>query len=143
MRYIARLPRSAHLTLILLGAVLFPLQVLAAPAIVLASTTSVQDSGLLARILPQFTQPTGIEVHVIAQGTGQALETARRGDADLVLVHDPEAEQKFMSEGYGVDRRQIAWNDFVIVGPKDDPAHIDGGHDAIAENPVGQYIPNI
>jgi tungstate transport system substrate-binding protein len=132
MRYIATLPRSVHLTLILLGAVVFPLQVLAAPAIVLASTTSVQDSGLLGRILPLFTQATGIEVHVVAQGTGQALETARRGDADLVLVHDPEAEQQFMSEGYGVHRRQIAWNDFVIVGPKDDPAHIKGGHDAVA-----------
>ena len=71
-------------------------------------------------------------MHVLAQGTGQALETARRGDADLVLVHDPEAEQKFISEGYGVDRRQIAWNDFVIVGPKDDPAHIKGMHDVIA-----------
>jgi tungstate transport system substrate-binding protein len=132
MPYIPRLSRSVHLTLILLGAVLFPLQVLAAPAIVLASTTSVQDSGLLGRILPLFTQATGIEVRVVAQGTGQALETARRGDTDLVLVHDPEAEQKFISEAYGVDRRQIAWNDFVIVGPKDDPARIKGGHDAIA-----------
>ena len=132
MRYIAKLPRSVHLTLTLLGAVLFPSQLLAASAIVLASTTSVQDSGLLGRILPLFTQATGIEVRVVAQGTGQALETARRGDADLVLVHDPEAEQKFMGEGYGVDRRQIAWNDFVIVGPKDDPAHIKGGHDASA-----------
>ena len=96
----------------------------------MASTTSVEDSGLLGRILPLFTKDTGIEVRVVAQGTGQALETARRGDADLVLVHDPEAEQKFISEGYGIDRRQIAWNDFVIVGPKDDPAHIKGGRDA-------------
>src|SRR5271166_6665235 len=132
MRSVVSFPRSVHLTLILVGAALFPFQVLAAPAIVLASTTSVQDSGLLGRILPLFTQATGIEVRVVAQGTGQALETARRGDADLVLVHDPEAEQKFMSEGYGVDRRQIAWNDFVIVGPKDDPAHIKAGHDAVA-----------
>jgi tungstate transport system substrate-binding protein len=104
----------------------------AASAIVLASTTSVQDSGLLGRILPLFTQATGIEVRVVAQGTGQALETARRGDADLVLVHDPEAEQKFISEGFGIDRRQIAWNDFVIIGPANDPAHIKGGHDAVA-----------
>jgi ABC-type tungstate transport system permease subunit len=71
-----------------------------------------------------ITDATGIGVHVIAQGTGQALETARRGDADLVLVHDPEAEEKFIGEGFGIDRQQIAWNDFVIVGPKDDPAHI-------------------
>ena len=128
----ATLSRFVYLTLVLLGAVLFPSQVRAASAIVLASTTSVQDSGLLGRILPIFTKETGIEVHVVAQGTGQALETARRGDADLVLVHDPEAEQKFIDQGYGIDRRQIAWNDFVIVGPKDDPAHIDGGHDAVA-----------
>jgi tungstate transport system substrate-binding protein len=131
MRYSATLLRSVHPTLVLLGALLTPLQVVAAPAMVLASTTSVEDSGLLGRILPLFTRETGIEVHVVAQGTGQALETARRGDADLVLVHDPEAEQKFINEGYGVDRRQIAWNDFVIVGPKEDPAHIKGGHDAV------------
>jgi tungstate transport system substrate-binding protein len=99
---------------------------------VLASTTSVQDFGLLDRILPAFSQATGIEVRVIAQGTGQALETARRGDADIVLVHDPEAEEKFIGEGFGIDRRQIAWNDFIIVGPRVDPAHIKGGHDAVA-----------
>ena len=104
-----------------------------AESITLASTTSVDNSGLLAAILPIFTKATGISVKVLALGTGQALDTARRGDADLVLVHDPEAEQKFISEGYGIVRRQIAWNDFVIVGPKDDPAHIDGGHDAIAQ----------
>jgi len=101
-------------------------------AIVLASTTSVENSGLLAKILPLFTKETGIEVRVIAQGTGQALATAARGDADLVLVHDPEAEDHFMVEGHGRDRRQIAWNDFIIVGPKTDPAHVAGGHDAVA-----------
>jgi PBP superfamily domain len=85
-------------------------------------------------ILPLITKTTGIEVRVVAQGTGQALETARRGDADLVLVHDPEAEQKFISEGYGIDRRQIAWNDFVIVGPDADPAHIKVSHDAVARS---------
>ncbi|MBV9017393.1 MAG: substrate-binding domain-containing protein, partial [Alphaproteobacteria bacterium] len=69
---------------------------------------------------------------VLAQGTGQALDTARRGDADLVLVHDPEAEQQFMDQGYGVGRRQIAWNDFILVGPRADPAHVGGGHDAVA-----------
>ena len=121
---------SGARTSILVIAMLIPLRAIAAPTIVLASTTSVQDSGLLDRILPQFTQTTGIEVRVIAQGTGQALETARRGDADIVLVHDPDAEEKFIGEGFAIDRRQIAWNDFVVVGPRDDPAQINGGHDS-------------
>jgi tungstate transport system substrate-binding protein len=103
-----------------------------AESIVLASTTSVQDSGLLEHILPAFTAATGIDVRVLAQGSGQALATAARGDADLVLVHDPEAEDRFVTEGHGTDRRQVAWNDFVIVGPAGDPAHIGGGHDAQA-----------
>src|ERR1700726_2066149 len=101
-------------------------------SIVLASTTSVEASGLLAHILPQFTAKTGITVNVVAQGTGKALDTARRGDADLLLVHDPEAEQQFMDEGHGSMRRQIAWNDFIIVGPAADPAHVKGGSDSIA-----------
>jgi tungstate transport system substrate-binding protein len=101
-------------------------------AIVLASTTSVEASGLLAHILPQFTAKTSITVNVVAQGTGKAIDTARRGDADLLLVHDPEAEQHFMDEGHGATRRQIAWNDFVIVGPSADPAHVRGGHDSVA-----------
>jgi tungstate transport system substrate-binding protein len=103
-----------------------------AQSIVLASTTSVDNSGLLATILPGFTKATGISVRVLALGTGQALDTARRGDADLVLVHDPEAEQKFIDDGNGIDRRQIAWNDFIFVGPQSDPAHIVGTHDAVA-----------
>src|SRR5258707_10896716 len=86
-------------------------------SIVLASTTSVENSGLLARILPLFAKDTGIEVRVVAQGTGQALATAARSDADLVLVHDPEAEDAFMAEGHGLTRREIAWNDFILVGP--------------------------
>src|SRR6202795_3333849 len=101
-------------------------------SIVLASTTSVEASGLLANILPQFTAEAGIAVNVVAQGTGKALDTARRGDADLLLVHDPEAEQQFMDEGHGSTRRQIAWNDFVIVGPSTDPAHVGGGRDSVA-----------
>ena len=101
-------------------------------SIVLASTTSVENSGLLAHILPQFTAKTGIAVHVVAQGTGKALDTARRGDADLVLVHDPEAEEQFVNEGHAASRRQIAWNDFIIVGPSADPAHIRGGNDSVA-----------
>jgi tungstate transport system substrate-binding protein len=100
-------------------------------SIVLASTTSVEASGLLANILPQFTAKTGISVNVVAQGTGKALDTARRGNADLLLVHDPEAEQQFMDEGDGSSRRQIAWNDFIIVGPSADPAHVKGGSDSV------------
>jgi tungstate transport system substrate-binding protein len=99
--------------------------------ILLASTTSVENSGLLAHILPIFTKESGITVHVLAQGTGQALATAAHGDADLVLVHDPEAEKKFIAAGDGLAARQIAWNDFIIVGPRSDPARIKGGHDAI------------
>ncbi len=104
----------------------------AAQSITLGSTTSVEASGLLANIVPPFTAKTGISVHVVAQGTGKALDTARRGDADLLLVHDPEAEQQFMDEGHGIRRRQIAWNDFIIVGPAADPAHVRGGHDSVA-----------
>jgi tungstate transport system substrate-binding protein len=99
--------------------------------ITLASTTSVENSGLLAAILPEFTKTTGIGVHVLALGTGQALDTARRGDADIVLVHDPEAEQKFIDDGNGINRKQIAWNDFIVVGPDDDPAHVSGTRNAI------------
>lgn len=100
--------------------------------IILASTTSVDNSGLLSAILPKFTQATGIAVHVLALGTGQALDTARRGDADIVLVHDPEAEKKFVDDGNGLSPKQIAWNDFIVVGPRDDPARVAGGHDAKA-----------
>jgi tungstate transport system substrate-binding protein len=100
--------------------------------ITLASTTSVDNSGLLTHILPLFKEASGIDVHVVALGSGQALDVARRGDADLVLVHDPDAEQKFIGEGHGINRREIAWNDFVIVGPRADPAKIKGGRDVVA-----------
>jgi tungstate transport system substrate-binding protein len=100
--------------------------------IVVASTTSTQDSGLFEYLLPIFKQKTGIEVRVVAQGTGQALDTARRGDADVVFVHDKVAELKFLEEGYGVDRREVMYNDFIIVGPKADPAHIAGTKDVAA-----------
>ena len=110
--------------------ILSPGQAMEPQTIVLASTTSVQDSGLLTHILPQFTDETGITVHVLAQGTGQALATAAHGDADLVLVHDPEAEAAFMAAGHGGSRTEIAWNDFVIVGPEADPAHVAGRTDA-------------
>jgi tungstate transport system substrate-binding protein len=110
----------------------FPCAPAAADSIVLASTTSVENSGLLANILPQFTAKTGITVHVVAEGTGKALDTARRGDADLLLVHDPEAERQFMEEGQGSTRRQIAWNDFIVVGPLADPARVRGLTDSAA-----------
>jgi tungstate transport system substrate-binding protein len=95
-------------------------------SIVVASTTSTQDSGLFAFLLPIVKARTGITTKVIAQGTGQALETARRGDADVVFVHDPEAEAKFVSEGHGIERQLVMYNDFVIVGPAADPAGIKG-----------------
>ena len=100
--------------------------------ITLASTTSVDNSGLLTHILPLFRKAGGIDVHVVALGTGQALDVARRGDADLVLVHDPDAEQKFIAEGHGINRREIAWTDFVIVGPGADPTKIKGERDVVA-----------
>jgi tungstate transport system substrate-binding protein len=95
-------------------------------AIVVASTTSTEDSGLFGYLLPIFKQRTGIEVKVLAQGTGQALDTARRGDADVVLVHARSAEEQFLAEGFGVKRYPVMYNDFILVGPKDDPAGIKG-----------------
>lgn len=94
--------------------------------ITLSSTTSTQDSGLFDHILPIFRAASGFSVHVIAVGTGQALAIAMRGDADALLVHDRIGEDKFVAEGFGLDRRDVMYNDFVIVGPKSDPAHIRG-----------------
>ncbi len=99
--------------------------------ITVASTTSTEQSGLFDHILPVFEEETGIEVRVIAQGTGQALETGRRGDADVVFVHARAAEEAFVAEGYGVERVKVMYNDFVIVGPADDPAGIAEGRDAV------------
>jgi tungstate transport system substrate-binding protein len=95
-------------------------------SIVVASTTSTQDSGLFGYLLPIFKDKTGIDVKVIAQGTGQALDTARRGDADVVFVHAKPQEEKFVAEGYGVKRFDVMYNDFVLVGPKSDPAGVKG-----------------
>jgi tungstate transport system substrate-binding protein len=95
-------------------------------SIVVASTTSTQDSGLFGYLLPLFTGKTGIAVKVIAQGTGQALDTARRGDADVVFVHAKAQEEKFLAEGFGVKRFDVMYNDFVLIGPKADPAGIKG-----------------
>jgi tungstate transport system substrate-binding protein len=101
-------------------------------SIVVASTTSTEDSGLFGHILPIFRQATGIDVKVIAQGTGQALDTARRGDADVAFVHARAAEEKFVQEGAGVKRFPVMYNDFVLIGPKSDPAGIKGGKDIVA-----------
>jgi len=98
--------------------------------ITLSSTTSTQDSGLFGFILPIFKAATGLSVHVVAVGTGQALAIGERGDADALLVHDRVGEDKFVAEGFGIDRRDAMYNDFVIVGPKSDPAHICGLKDA-------------
>ena len=113
-------------------AVLFAALVHSAPAIaedrsiVVASTTSTQDSGLFGYLLPIFKAKANIEVKVIAQGTGQALDTARRGDADVVFVHAKAQEEKFLAEGFGVKRFDVMYNDFVLIGPKGDPAGVKG-----------------
>jgi tungstate transport system substrate-binding protein len=100
--------------------------------ITVASTTSTEQSGLFGHMLPIFEQKTGVKVHVVALGTGQALDLARRGDADVVFVHARSAEEKFLAEGQGVKRFPVMYNDFVLVGPKTDPAGIGGGKDIVA-----------
>ncbi|MPZ45642.1 MAG: extracellular solute-binding protein [Betaproteobacteria bacterium] len=99
--------------------------------ITVASTTSTEQSGLFKHILPQFQKKTGIEVRVVALGTGQALDLARRGDADVVFVHARAAEEKFIAEGNGVKRQPVMYNDFVLIGPKADPAKVAGGKDIV------------
>ncbi len=106
-------------------------------SIVVASTTSTQDSGLFEYLLPIYKQKTGVTVKVISQGTGQALDTGRRGDADVVWVHAKSAEEKFLAEGQGVKRFPVMYNDFVLIGPKSDPAGIKGMKD------VGQAFKTI
>ncbi len=98
--------------------------------LVLATTTSTRDTGLLEVLLPRFKEESGIEVKAIAVGSGQALELARRGDADVLLTHSPAAEEKFMADGYGEERRPLMYNDFVIVGPASDPAKVTGASSA-------------
>src|SRR6266571_1176356 len=111
--------------------------VVAAPAraqdksIVVASTTSTQDSGLFSHILPLFKAKTGIDVRVVAQGTGQALDTGKRGDADVLFVHAKALEEKFIADGFGVKRFPVMYNDFVLIGPKSDPARIKGMTDVV------------
>ena len=115
-------------------------------SIVLASTTSTEQSGLFAHLLPAFTAKTGIAVRVVALGTGQALDVARRGDADIVFVHDKAAEAKFVADGFGLQRREVMYNDFVLVGPKGDPAGVRGNDIGVAlkilaaAGPVGTFV---
>ena len=101
-------------------------------SIVVASTTSTQDSGLFGYLLPLFKAKAGIDVKVVAQGTGQALDTARRGDADVVFVHAKAAEEKFLGEGFGVKRFPVMYNDFILIGPVRDPAGVSGTRDIVA-----------
>ena len=98
----------------------------------MASTTSTQDSGLFGHILPMFKAKTGIDVKVVAQGTGQALDTGRRGDADVVFVHAKAQEEKFVEDGFGVKRFDVMYNDFILVGPKSDPAKVKASKDILA-----------
>ena len=126
-------PRGIVSRLVLAGFLVLALPVGAQEkSIVVASTTSTEQSGLFGHILPIFEKETGINVKVVAVGTGQALDIARRGDADVVFVHDKAAEEKFVAEGYGVKRNQVMYNDFVVIGPKDDPAKIAGSKDVLA-----------
>jgi tungstate transport system substrate-binding protein len=104
----------------------------AQPFIVVASTTSTEQSGLFGYLLPAFEKDTGIAVHVVAVGTGQALDIGRRGDADVVFVHDKAAKLKWLAEGNGVKRYPVMYNDFVLIGPQSDPAHVAGGKDIAA-----------
>lgn len=97
-----------------------------AQSIVVASTTSTEQSGLFGHVLPEFKKATGIDVKVVALGTGQAIDMARRGDADVLFVHDKAAEEKFVAEGYSAKRQDVMYNDFVLVGPKADPAQAKG-----------------
>src|SRR5262249_36963128 len=101
-------------------------------SIIVASTTSTQDSGLFGHILPIFKGTTGIDVKVVAQGTGQALDTGRRGDADVVFVHAKSEEEKFLAQGFSLKRYPVMYNDFVLIGPNSDPAGIKGSKDIAA-----------
>jgi tungstate transport system substrate-binding protein len=116
--------------LLLAAALLFAVPAFAQEkSILVASTTSTQDSGLFEYLLPLFKTKTGISVKVVALGTGQALDTARRGDADVVFVHAKSEEDKFLAEGFGVKRFPVMYNDFVLIGPRSDPAHLAGSKD--------------
>jgi tungstate transport system substrate-binding protein len=121
----------------LVAAALRALALATAPAlaqqkfITVASTTSTENSGLFKYILPMFEKETGIQVRVVALGTGQALDLARRGDADVLFVHNKSAEERFVDDGFGVKREDVMYNDFVLIGPKSDPAKVGGGKDIL------------
>src|SRR5712671_8217152 len=100
--------------------------------ITVASTTSTEESGLFGHLLPGFTKETGIEVRVVAVGTGQALKIGERGDCDVVFVHDKPAELNFVAKGFGIGRREVMYNDFVLIGPGADPAQVGRGKDIVA-----------
>ena len=114
--------QSVSRRLILTALLAAPLAWAQSPSIVVSSTTSTEQSGLFAHLLPAFKKASGIDVKVVALGTGQALDMARRGDADVVFVHDKVAEEKFVAEGFGLKRLAVMYNDFVLIGPKADPA---------------------
>ena len=118
--------RRGFLGLLLAGLIAGPATAQAQKSIIVASTTSTEQSGLFKQLLPKFTQKSGIQVKVVALGTGQALDVGRRGDADVVFVHDKAEEEKFVAEGFGVKRQEVMYNDFVIVGAKGDPAKATG-----------------
>lgn len=125
-----RLLRKIRLLMLLGIAIFAQLAHSADRFITLASTTSTQNSGLFDYLLPRYTEQTGIEVRVIAVGTGQAIKLAERGDADVLLVHDKAGEMRFLGEGHGVSRREVMYNDYVIVGSARDPAGVRGLNDA-------------
>ena len=129
------LRRGLLATALLLGAAAAPAQ---DRFIVMASTTSTEQSGLFGHLLPIFKQATGIDVRVVAVGTGQALDSARRGDADVVLVHDTVAEEKFVAEGFAKQRLPVMYNDFVLIGPASDPAQTRGNNISAALGKLGK-----
>jgi tungstate transport system substrate-binding protein len=127
MKFTTSFARVAYVLLVLACAP----SALAQRFITVASTTSTEQSGLFKHLLPIFEEKTGIEVRIVALGTGQALDLARRGDADVVFVHAKPAEERFLAEGHGVRRHPVMYNDFVVIGPKTDPAGVAGGTDTL------------
>ncbi len=119
------------LFIVLVCAMLVAMPAIAEDVLKLATTTSMENTGLLEKLLPPFEKKCGLKVDVLAVGTGKALKLGERGDVDVVMVHAPAAEKKFVSQGYGVNRREVMYNDFVIVGPDNDPAKIKGSKNAI------------
>lgn len=126
-----RYPRALLAVAVLLGACALPVNA-AERFITVASTTSTENSGLFKHLLPQFRQATGIEVRVVAVGTGQAIRNAERGDADVLFVHHQPSEEAFVAQGFGVARREVMYNDYVLLGPQTDPAGVQGMKDAVA-----------